>query len=58
MTDIDKMADNYMSNVKKNSVEKNKTTMNTICCIFDGAKQFSDGKVHLAMQTYDLVCRC
>lgn len=49
MGDIDKMADNYMSNA-------NKSTMETIRYKFDAAKQFSDEKVNLAVQTYELVC--
>ncbi|XP_015371033.1 PREDICTED: inhibitor of growth protein 4-like [Diuraphis noxia] len=55
MTGIDKMADNYMLNFKKNSAEENKKNMENIQQKFDAAKELSDDKVQLSIQTYELV---
>lgn len=57
MTDIDKMADSYMSNIKKNSVDKNKKTMAIIESKFEAAKELSDDTVQVSIQNYSLVCR-
>lgn len=56
MRNIDKLADDYMSNVKGYSVEKKNETMNSIQRQFDKAKEYGDDKVQLAIQTYELVC--
>jgi len=56
MTNIDTMADNYLSNVKEHSVEEKKKTMASIQQKFDAAKELSDDKVQLSIQTYELVC--
>lgn len=58
MTDIDKMADNYMSKIHINSPEENKDAMASIERKFDAVKEFSDDKVQLSIQTYELVSRC
>eukprot|EP00102_Acyrthosiphon_pisum_P022833 XP_016660043.1 PREDICTED: inhibitor of growth protein 4-like isoform X2 [Acyrthosiphon pisum] len=55
MNNIDKMANNYMSNVKEYSVDKKKETMASIKHHFDAAKAYSDDKVQLSIQTYELV---
>ncbi|XP_001943164.2 inhibitor of growth protein 5-like [Acyrthosiphon pisum] len=52
---IDKLANDYMSNVKRYSVEKKNETMTSIQRQFDKAKEYSDDKVQLAIQTYELV---
>jgi len=57
MNNIDKMAGNYLSNVKEYSVDKKKETMASITHQFDIAKAYSDDKVQLSIQTYELVCR-
>lgn len=56
MRNIDKLADDYMSNVKGYSVEKKNETMTSIQRQFDKAKEYGDDKVQLAIQTYELVC--
>jgi len=56
MTNIDRMADNYMSNIKNHSEEEKKKTMASIQQNFDAAKELSDDKVQLSIQTYELVC--
>ncbi|XP_015371039.1 PREDICTED: inhibitor of growth protein 4-like [Diuraphis noxia] len=55
MTNIDKMTGSYMLNVKKHSVEEKKKTMARIQQKFDAAKELSDDKVQLSIQTYELV---
>lgn len=55
MNNIDEMTDNYMSNVKQYSVDKKKETMASIKRQFDTAKAYSDDKVQLSIQTYELV---
>jgi len=57
MNNIDKMADSYMSNVKEYSVDQKKETLASIKHHFDTAKAYSDDKVQLSIQTYELVCR-
>ncbi|XP_025412951.1 inhibitor of growth protein 5 [Sipha flava] len=55
MRSIDKLADDYLSNVKGYSVEKKNETMTSIQRQFDKAKEYGDDKVQLAIQTYELV---
>ncbi|XP_060858495.1 inhibitor of growth protein 5-like [Metopolophium dirhodum] len=55
MNEIDKTADNYMSNVKEYSVDKNNETLESIQHQFDTAKQFTDDKVQLSVNTYKVV---
>ncbi|KAL1116876.1 hypothetical protein AAG570_005345 [Ranatra chinensis] len=55
MRNIDKMADDFMNNVKTMSAEKKKETMNEIQAQFNKAKEYGDDKVQLAIQTYELV---
>jgi len=55
MNNIDEMANSYMSNVKEYSVDKKKETMASIKRQFDTAKAYSDDKVQLSIQTYELV---
>ncbi|XP_050429424.1 inhibitor of growth protein 4 isoform X2 [Adelges cooleyi] len=55
MRSIDKLADDYMSNVKGYSSDKKNETMTSIQRQFDKAKEYGDDKVQLAIQTYELV---
>lgn len=55
MRSIDKLADDYMSNVKGCSSDKKAETMASIQRQFDKAKEYGDDKVQLAIQTYELV---
>lgn len=57
MADADKMADDYMSNIRNYSVEKQKEITARIQSKFDAAKELSDDKVQISIQTYTLVCR-
>lgn len=53
--DIDSQADNYISFSNKFSEHKKKYTLDKIQSQFDYAKEYSDDKVQLAIQTYELV---
>ncbi|XP_075214047.1 inhibitor of growth protein 5 isoform X2 [Lycorma delicatula] len=55
MRNIDKMADDYLHNIKALSNEKKKEGMADIISQFDKAKEYGDDKVQLAIQTYELV---
>lgn len=55
MRNIDKMADEYLQNVKLLSAEKKKDKMGDIQSQFNKAKEYGDDKVQLAIQTYELV---
>lgn len=55
MRNIDKVADDYMSNVKGYTADKKGETMTSIQRQFDKAKEYGDDKVQLAIQTYELV---
>ncbi|XP_060873284.1 inhibitor of growth protein 4-like [Metopolophium dirhodum] len=55
MLNIDKLANDYMSNVKRYSVEKKNETMTIIQRQFDKAKEYSDDKFQLAKENYELV---
>ncbi|XP_060858931.1 inhibitor of growth protein 4-like [Metopolophium dirhodum] len=55
MDEADKMADDYISNIRKYSVEKQKGIMSKIQSKFDEAKNISDDKVQLSIQNYALV---
>lgn len=55
MKDIDKLADDYLRNVKKESSEKRKEQLAHIQSLFNKAKEYGDDKVQLAIQTYELV---
>ena len=55
MKNIDKLADEYLRNVKVFSSEKKKEQMNNIQGLFNKAKEYGDDKVQLAIQTYELV---
>lgn len=57
MRNIDKMADEYLQNVKLLSVEKKKDKMGDIQSQFNKAKEYGDDKVQLAIQTYELVSK-
>ena len=55
MRNIDKLTDDYMSNVKGYLFKKKKKSMATIQRHFDKAKEYGDDKVQLAKQTCELV---
>jgi len=55
MKDIDKLADDYLRNIKKESPEKRKEQLAHIQSLFNKAKEYGDDKVQLAIQTYELV---
>ena len=55
MKDIDKLADDYLKNLKKESPEKKKEQLTHIQNLFNKAKEYGDDKVQLAIQTYELV---
>lgn len=53
--EIDKLADEYLKNAKKESREKKKEQLDHIASLFNKAKAYGDDKVQLAIQTYELV---
>ncbi|XP_047364493.1 inhibitor of growth protein 5 [Vespa velutina] len=55
MKEIDKLADDYLMNIKKESTEKKKEQLSHIQSLFNKAKEYGDDKVQLAIQTYELV---
>ena len=55
MKDIDKLADDYLRNAKKESQEKKNEQLTRIQNLFNKAKEYGDDKVQLAIQTYELV---
>lgn len=55
MRNIDKLADDYLHNIKALSNEKKKEGMADIQSQFNKAKEYGDDKVQLAIQTYELV---
>ena len=55
MKQIDKLGDDYLSNVKIFGAEKRKEYMNEIQKLFNKAREYGDDKVQLAIQTYELV---
>jgi len=55
MCNIDKQADDYLSNVKEYAPNKKTEALSSIQRQFDKAKEYGDDKVQLAIQTYELV---
>ncbi|KAK8746447.1 hypothetical protein OTU49_017022 [Cherax quadricarinatus] len=55
MRNIDQISDEYLSTVKGLSPEKRSEQMSKIQKMFNRAKEYSDDKVQLAIQTYELV---
>lgn len=55
MKDIDKLADDYLKNIKNEPSEKKKEQLSHIQSLFNKAKEYGDDKVQLAIQTYELV---
>ncbi|XP_060844873.1 inhibitor of growth protein 4-like [Rhopalosiphum padi] len=55
MRNIDKLTDDYMSNSKGYTADKNREMMTSIQRQFDKAKEYSDDKVQLSIQTYEMV---
>jgi len=56
MSNIDEMADDYLSNINTYSNDTKKEKMTDIQRQFDKAKEYSEDKVQLSIQTYELVC--
>jgi inhibitor of growth protein 4 len=56
MRNIDKLTDDYMKNAKGYTADKKREMSITIQRQFDKAKEYSDDKVQLAKQTYEMVC--
>lgn len=55
MKTIDKLADEYLNNVKMYNADKKREHMSEIQKLFNKAKEYGDDKVQLAIQTYELV---
>lgn len=55
MRNIDRLADEYLRNVKTLPPDKKKEQMSNIQSLFNKAKEYGDDKVQLAIQTYELV---
>jgi len=55
MKDIDKLAEEYLSNVRGMSPEKRTDHLDSIQKLYSKSKEFGDDKVQLAMQTYEMV---
>jgi len=55
---IDKMADDYLVQVRGMSGEQRKEQLNNIQKLFNQSKKFGDDKVQLALQTYEMVRCC
>ncbi|XP_060848324.1 inhibitor of growth protein 4-like [Rhopalosiphum padi] len=55
MRNVDKLTDDYMSNSKGYTADKKREMMTSIQRQFDKAKEYSDDKVQLAIQTYEMV---
>jgi len=55
MVDIDSASDEYLRKVRDLSPGKRKAEMEKIQKMFKESKKFADDKVHLAIQTYELV---
>lgn len=56
MKEIDKMAEEYLNNVRGMSTEKRSDHLDSIQKLFSKSREFGDDKVSLAMQTYEMVC--
>lgn len=56
MKSIDRMAGEYLKQVRTLPPDKRKEQMNHIQNQFNKAKEYGDDKVQLAIQTYELVC--
>ncbi|KAG0718856.1 Inhibitor of growth protein 5 [Chionoecetes opilio] len=54
MRNIDQISDDYLTTVKSLSPEKRSEQMSKIQKMFNRAKEYSDDKVQLAIQTYEL----
>ena len=55
MKEIDKMAVDYLGNVRGMPPEKRTEQLDSIEKMFSKSKEFGDDKVQLAMQTYEMV---
>ena len=55
MKKIDKHASDYLNKVRHMSPEKRTNQLNQIESMFSQSREFGDGKVMLAMQTYEMV---
>lgn len=55
MKTIDRVAEDYLDNMKHYSKDKKKETLAEIQKYFDKTKEYGDDKVQLAIQTYEMV---
>ncbi|CAI6353689.1 unnamed protein product [Macrosiphum euphorbiae] len=55
IAEIDKMSNDYTSNIKKYSLKKQKKIMKSIQSKYDEVKSLSDDKVQISIQNYTLV---
>ena len=55
---IDKMCDDYLGKVRGMPGEQRKEQLNNIQKLFNQNKKFSEEKVQLALQTYEMVKIC
>ena len=55
MKSIDKAASDYLNQVRHMSPEKRTKQLNQIESMFSKSREFGDGKVKLAMETYETV---
>ncbi|RXG69040.1 Inhibitor of growth protein 4 [Armadillidium vulgare] len=55
MNTIDEISDDYLKTIKDLTPEKRSEKTGNIHKMFNRAKEYSDDKVHLAIQTYELV---
>lgn len=55
MKEIDRMAEEYLENVRQMSPEKRSQHLAEIQKRFGKSREFGDDKVQLAMQTYEMV---
>ena len=55
LTEVDKLADEYLSSVRHMSPDKRTGHLQNIHVKFGKSRDFGDDKVQLAMQTYEMV---
>lgn len=55
LREVDRIADNYLANVRGMSPDKKKEHLEKINKLFGKSREFGDDKVQLAMQTYEMV---
>lgn len=56
--EIDKLAEEYITNVRNLASEQRVEHLQKIQSAYSKCKEYSDDKVQLAMQTYEMVSEC